>query len=333
LGSAVRRISLLLDGLLDPVGGCPWDLKQTVRTVSEDFLEEVYELREALLEGDPKKIREEAGDLGFLLFFLGRLAAKDPELGFGLKDMLDAAVDKMVYRHPHVFRAALKDAVSPVAASAASVPADPASTPEAAAPPSPSGSGANASAAATSGGNDPAAVPSGANASAAAPSGESGPPPSNPEEVLVQWHALKRAERKSRGLLASVPAALPALARCHRLGAKASRAGFDWEGPGQVRVKLDEEIGELDRELGSDDRESPARAARIGEELGDCLAALANLARHLGLSAEKALQDHNRRFARRVGWMEERLAEEGRAMEACSAEELDGLWREAKERA
>jgi ATP diphosphatase len=288
----------LLDGLLHPEDGCPWDLKQTARSVSEDFLGEVYELREALLEGDPLKCREEGGDLGFLLFFLGRLASGDPSLDFGTKDMLDAAVDKMVYRHPHVFAA-------PAAA--------PSGTPAAPVP--------------------PAGAEAGAPGTGTPPAGGSAPLPSSPEEVLRLWHALKRAEPGRTGLLGSVPRDLPALARCGALGARAGRAGLDWESPAQVRSKLDEELGELDRELSQGGFGDPERSARISEELGDCLAALANLARHLGLSAEKALQDHNRRFSRRVAWMEATLAERGGTFEGSTPEELDRLWRDAKKKA
>jgi uncharacterized protein YabN with tetrapyrrole methylase and pyrophosphatase domain len=302
LAAAVRRLEALLDGLLDPDRGCPWDLKQTARTISEDILEEVYELREALLEGDAASVGEEAGDLAFLLFFLGRLASRDSSLGFGIKDILDRAADKMVRRHPHVFAAA----PPPAAASEGEAP----------------GPGGEAARPAPAGAPSPEAA-----------DGGGGPVPGTPEEVLRQWHALKRAERKSAGLLSSVPVDLPALARCHRLGAKAGRAGFDWEGPGQVRAKLDEEIDELDRELSLGDWKDPAHSLRIACELGDCLAALANLARHLGLSAEKALQEHNRRFAGRVALMEEALSAQGRTLEGASAEELDALWREAKKKA
>ncbi|MDR1297767.1 MAG: nucleoside triphosphate pyrophosphohydrolase [Deltaproteobacteria bacterium] len=98
---ALVRLEAMLDGLLDPVFGCPWDKKQTTRTVTEDFLEEVYELRQALNENDGPHVMEEAGDVAFLLVFLGRLTQK--EHGFGISEILDAAVDKMLARHPHVF--------------------------------------------------------------------------------------------------------------------------------------------------------------------------------------------------------------------------------------
>jgi MazG family protein len=250
----------LLDGLLHPQKGCPWDLTQTAKSISEDFLEETYELREALASDNTDSVKEEAGDLTFLLFFLGRLAFKGG-YGFGLKEIMDAATDKMVHRHPHVFGKANEL--------------------------------------------------------------------STPQEVLGQWHAIKRAGKR-QGLLSSVPVDLPALARCQRLGSKAGRAGFDWKDHLEVRLKLKEELEELDEELSKVDLASPSSMARVSEELGDCLASLVNLARHLGLSAEKCLAEHNRRFTMRVGKMEKALGERERAFEDASPEELEELWRESK---
>jgi uncharacterized protein YabN with tetrapyrrole methylase and pyrophosphatase domain len=96
-------LETLLEGLLHPQLGCPWDLAQTAQSISEDFLEETYELREALLEGvNPEAVKEEAGDLAFLVFFLGKLTKAYP-YNFGLIEIIDGVVDKMLYRHPHVF--------------------------------------------------------------------------------------------------------------------------------------------------------------------------------------------------------------------------------------
>jgi MazG family protein len=252
---------LLLDGLLDPLGGCPWDLSQDHRSISEDVLEEAYELRESLLSGDPAGILEEAGDLLFLLAFLARLLEKDG-LGIDAKAIIDQAVDKMVRRHPHVF------------------------------------------------GGDPM--------------------PGDAEGVLDKWHAIKRREKKGCALFATVPLALPALARNHRLGAKAAKAGFDWKGPQEVRRKLDEELRELDLELSKGDFQN--NQERLTEELGDAMAALSNLSRHLGIPSEKALDAHNRRFADRIGFMEEELKKDGRSLEDAGMDELEGLWQKAKGR-
>ena len=62
------------------------------------------------------------------------------------------------------------------------------------------------------------------------------------------WEAHKAAERTARaesGVLAGVPAALPALMRAQKLTARAARVGFDWPDAPAVLAKLDEESAEL----------------------------------------------------------------------------------------
>jgi MazG family protein len=100
-GSAFGRMVQVLRKLLDPQTGCPWDLKQTSRSARTYVLEEVYELLEALEGGDPADIREELGDGLFMTTFLALLLERE---GVGaLADVLTAAADKMIRRHPHVF--------------------------------------------------------------------------------------------------------------------------------------------------------------------------------------------------------------------------------------
>ena len=68
------------------------------------------------------------------------------------------------------------------------------------------------------------------------------------------------------------------------------------------------------------------------EEFGDLLFALVNLARHLGIHAEGALQVASERFARRFRTLEEELRGRGSDPSREDAAELDRLWREAKRR-
>jgi uncharacterized protein YabN with tetrapyrrole methylase and pyrophosphatase domain len=131
-------------------------------------------------------------------------------------------------------------------------------------------------------------------------------------------------------LLGSVPAALPALARCHRLSSKAARAGFDWPGVAEVREAVGRELAELDAEIALGELKGPERQARLRHELGDALMALANLARHLGFSGEKALCEANDRFVSRFGRVERALAEKSLRPEDAGIEELERLWAEAK---
>jgi MazG family protein len=91
----------LVEALLDPEKGCPWDKEQTTYSLTESILEETFELREALLADQAAGVLEEAVDAIFNLIFLTRLTRK--KWGFGLKEILDAVIDKMIQRHPHVF--------------------------------------------------------------------------------------------------------------------------------------------------------------------------------------------------------------------------------------
>jgi ATP diphosphatase len=60
--------------------------------------------------------------------------------------------------------------------------------------------------------------------------------------------------------------------------------------------------------------------------------ALVNLARHTGVDPELALRGTNTKFERRFGYIERRLAAQGRSLEGASLEEMDALWDEAKQK-
>lgn len=68
----------------------------------------------------------------------------------------------------------------------------------------------------------------------------------------------------------------------------------------------------------------------MGEEVGDLLFVVVNLARHLKVDPEAALRQANGKFERRFRFIERNLREAGRKAEECSLEELDSLWGEAK---
>ncbi len=151
------------------------------------------------------------------------------------------------------------------------------------------------------------------------------------------WEELKARERAEAGrsadssALADVPKALPALARAAKLGRRAARVGFDWQEAGQVREKVLEEIAEVDQVLaeGAPVGESTSQA-RLAEELGDLLFAIANWTLHLQVDPEEALRAANVKFERRFRRMEALAGARGRALESLSAGEWDDLWRQAK---
>jgi MazG family protein len=147
----------------------------------------------------------------------------------------------------------------------------------------------------------------------------------NAAEQTRAWEDQKAAERGEAGVLAGVAATLPALTRAVKLQKRASRVGFDWDAIEPVLAKIHEELDEVKAEI-----EQDAAKARIEDELGDVLFAVANLARHLDVDPEQALRGTNRKFIRRFEAIEAELAARGERPEDVSLEAMDALWVEAK---
>jgi len=99
-GATVARLAGVMRRLLDP-GGCPWDREQTFESLRKYTLEEACEVIDAIDSGDRRALREELGDLLLQVVFQAELARR--EGSFGLDDVVAAIVDKLVFRHPHVF--------------------------------------------------------------------------------------------------------------------------------------------------------------------------------------------------------------------------------------
>ena len=159
-----------------------------------------------------------------------------------------------------------------------------------------------------------------------------------PAEVKASWQRIKAEEKAERaaerlaagaapeagGLLADVPATLPPLARAVKLQSRAGTVGFDWNDPRAVLAKMREELDEIEEALDQGD------SAAIGDEIGDMLFAIANLARHLHVDPDAALSGTNAKFMRRFAFIEQSLAAKGRALAESSLDEMDALWNEAK---
>ena len=251
------RILTLARVLREP-GGCPWDRDQTVETLTPYLQEEMFEVVEAVGARNREGFREELGDLLFLVGFLG-LAAEDSGWTT-IEDAVNAAVDKLIRRHPHVF-GEVRDI------------------------------------------------------------GSAG--------ALRQWEELKRAEAETTDAVPSAlgkrPPGLPALTQAFRISEKAGAVGFEWPDRMGALEKLEEEVGELRRDL---ERDAPTEA--IEEELGDILYSVVNVARYLGVDPERALRATTGKFIRRFRYIEEQLHARGNTPEKSSLEEMDALWNEAK---
>jgi len=259
MSSSFDRLANIMDRLRDPEG-CPWDREQTLHTLAPYFLEEAYEVVDAIAGGDPAKLCEELGDLLLQIVFVARIARENG--WFDVDDVCETISEKMVRRHPHVF-------------------------------------------------GDREV--------------------SDSTEVLQNWEEIKREERAGTdelSVLDGVPNSLPALLKAFRMTEKAAAVGFDWRKPADVMVKMREEMAELEEELVQGETSANER---VRAEMGDVLFVLANLARHLQVEPETALQGTNATFMRRFKAMEELAEAKGRDFREMDLAEQDALWEEVKE--
>ncbi|MFF2045828.1 MazG family protein [Kitasatospora sp. NPDC058170] len=101
-GARLIDLASVMDRLRAP-GGCPWDAEQTHASLVKYLVEEAYELVEAIEEGDRGTLREELGDVLLQVFFHSRIAEEHPTDPFSVDDVAGDIVEKLMYRHPHVF--------------------------------------------------------------------------------------------------------------------------------------------------------------------------------------------------------------------------------------
>ena len=165
----------------------------------------------------------------------------------------------------------------------------------------------------------------------------------NTAGVLANWDAIKQQEKADKAaqntnqnphraldfaaldsVLSNVPPELPALSMAMKVSKKAAKVGFEWENMGGVLEKMREEIDELQAEIAIENRE------RAGEELGDLLFTIVNVARWQKIDPELALRDTVRRFTSRFQAMEKDAQTQGLKLESLSPQEWDALWNAAK---
>ena len=151
------------------------------------------------------------------------------------------------------------------------------------------------------------------------------------DEVLKNWEKIKSREKKSdkrkgASVLSGVPKNLPALVKAYRIQEKAANVGFDWSKDDLKSLfgKIDEEIDELKEALHNGD------SVEQEDEMGDIFFALVNLARHLDLNPEVALQKACSKFGTRFMAVEGKVVSSGRSWDSFTLEELDELWESSK---
>jgi XTP/dITP diphosphohydrolase len=152
----------------------------------------------------------------------------------------------------------------------------------------------------------------------------------NMEEIHQNWEKIK-AEEKGEDLattqklsykLKRYARSLPPLTAGMKISQKAAANGFEWENADGVWAKFHEELDELHHALEDESKENQQA------ELGDLLFTLINVARWYDLDPSAALQSTNHKFIQRVEVIESLC---DRPINTFTAEELDNLWRVAKE--
>ena len=81
--------------------GCPWDKVQTHKTIRQDFIEETYEVIEAIDNEDMELLREELGDVLLQVVFHAQIEREKSV--FDINDVANDVCQKLIIRHPHVF--------------------------------------------------------------------------------------------------------------------------------------------------------------------------------------------------------------------------------------
>ena len=153
----------------------------------------------------------------------------------------------------------------------------------------------------------------------------------NEHELEAAWERAKAEEKpatiENGSLLDGVIRALPALMRAQKLQRRAARVGFDWPDHRGPLEKVHEETAEIETAL----NEHPADGDKLREEIGDLLFSVVNLARHLDIDAEQALDQANEKFRQRFRHIETALANAGRDIGTNDPEALERLWQQAKQ--
>ena len=97
---AIEDLLKIMEILRGP-GGCPWDAEQTHESIKKGFIEETYEVIEAINKKDKDLLQEELGDVLLQVVFHTEI---EKELGvFDFSDVTDGVCKKLIERHPHVF--------------------------------------------------------------------------------------------------------------------------------------------------------------------------------------------------------------------------------------
>ena len=302
--SETQRLLDIMAQLRDPQSGCPWDVKQTMESLTRYTIEEAYEVADAIATGDMHDIKDELGDLLFQVVFYAQIASESS--AFTFDDVAQSISDKLVRRHPHVFANAL--ASEGVGDTNENVKVERTLL---------SDSALNAQWDAIKAQEkqlkkqrlkqDNEAIEN-----------------SILDNVPKGMPALMYAQKLQKAC-AKVgfdwPDAAPVIDKV-REEVEEIQQELDFKQRAQGALKT----GVVPLNSGVPDNQQA-----IEEEIGDALFAMVNLARHCKVDADTALRNASNKFANRFKGVERLAAEQGDKLDALTLDEMEALWQQVKQ--
>ena len=212
--AAFGRYLDVLDALREK---CPWDKKQTNESLRPNTIEETFELCDALIKDDKHEICKELGDVLLHICFYAKIGEEQDD--FDIADVCNRSVDKLIFRHPHVYHPSQVGKPDP--------------KPLPYVPENESG--------------EKSATEEFSSAKTV------GQVLDNWEQIK------QREKDGNKTVLSGVPTSLPSLIKAFRIQEKACHVGFDWENREDVWAKVREELDELQAELSKENQENSTR--------------------------------------------------------------------------
>ncbi|TKB04696.1 nucleoside triphosphate pyrophosphohydrolase [Alteromonas portus] len=302
--SEMQRLLDIMTQLRDPQSGCPWDVKQTMESLTRYTIEEAYEVADAIATGDMHDIKDELGDLLFQVVFYAQIASESK--AFSFDDVAQSISDKLVRRHPHVFANAL--ASEGVSDTNKNVTVERTQLND---------SALNAQWDAIKAQEkrlknqrlkqDDEAI-------------ETSILHSVPKGMPALMYAQK-LQKACAKVGFDWPDAAPVIDKVR-------------EEVEEIQQELDTKqrllsASSADEKPSSNDMHDNQQA--IEEEIGDALFAMVNLARHCKVDADTALRNASNKFANRFKGVERLAAEQGDKLDALTLDEMEALWQQVKQ--
>ncbi|WP_334019125.1 nucleoside triphosphate pyrophosphohydrolase [Alteromonas sp. S015] len=302
--SEMQRLLGIMAQLRDPQSGCPWDVKQTMESLTRYTIEEAYEVADAIATGDMHDIKDELGDLLFQVVFYAQIASESS--AFSFDDVAQSISDKLVRRHPHVF-------ANPLASEGAGDTNEDGTVERTQL----NDSALNAQWDAIKAQEKQLKKQRSKQDGEAV---ESSILDSVPKGMPALMYAQK-LQKACAKVGFDWPDAAPVIDKV-REEVEEIQQELDFK----QRAREAMRTGEAPLNSGANDNQQA-----IEEEIGDALFAMVNLARHCKVDADTALRNASNKFANRFKGVERLAAEQGEKLDALTLDEMEALWQEVKQ--